>query len=192
MEVLKAITSRRSVRDFTDQRVERATVAALIEAATHAPSAVNQQPWAFAVVQDKLLLKSYSDRAKLLIAKTLDLSSMPPQLRTMLADPTFNIFYNAGTLIVICAKPLGQHPDWDCCFAAQNLMLAAVGMQLGTCPIGFAWPLLEQSDVRAELKIAPEFIPVLPVIVGYPTATPPDVPRNVPEILSWIPASSSL
>lgn len=185
MDVQEAICKRRSVRDYTDQPINKATVIALIQAAAFAPSAVNHQPWAFAVVQDKILLKGYSDRAKVLCAKIMDLSPMSPQIRTMLADPAFNIFYNAGTLIIICAKPIGQHPDWDCCLAGQNLMLAAHGMGLGTCPIGFAWPLLEQPDVKRELKIAPEFTPVLPIIVGYPTKLPPAVPRNDPEILSW-------
>lgn len=176
MEVLEAIQIRRSVRAYTDQPIDKAMVTALMQAATMAPSAVNHQPWVFAVIQDKQLLKSYSDRAKALFAKTMDLSSMPPQIRTMLADRAFNIFYNSGTLIIICAKPIGQHPDWDCCLAGQNLMLAAVGMGLGTCPIGFAWPILEQPDVKQELKIAPEFMPVLPIIVGYPTEAPPAVP----------------
>ena len=63
---------------------------------------------------------------------------MPAELETMLADPAFNIFYNAGTLIVIFAKPIGQHPDWDCCLAAQNLMLAAHGMHLA--PARLVWP----------------------------------------------------
>jgi nitroreductase len=185
MEILEAIQARRSVRDYADRPVDRATVTALIQAAVLAPNAVNYQPWSFVIVQDSALLKSYSDRAKALCRKIMDLSSLPPGLLTMLTDPAFNIFYNAGTLIIICAKPIGQHPDWDCCLAGQNLMLAAVGMGLGTCPIGFAWPLLGEPDVKQELKIPPEFTSVLPIIIGYPTATPPAVPRNDAEILCW-------
>ncbi len=185
MDVKEAIFQRRSVREFTDQPVDRATVLVLIQAATQAPSAVNQQPWAFAVVQDKALLKGYSDRAKSLLGRAAGQGALDPELKEMLADPVFNIFYNAGTLIVICAKPVGQHPDWDCCLAGQNLMLAALGMGLGTCPIGLAWPLLEEPDVRRDLKMPPEYVPVLPIIVGYPSQPPPPVPRNAPEVLCW-------
>jgi len=185
MDVKEAIFQRRSVREFTDQPVDRTTVLALLQAATQAPSAVNHQPWAFAVIQDKMLLRGYSDRAKSLFGRTADQGSLVPELKEMLADPAFNIFYNAGTLIVICAKPIGQHPDWDCCLAGQNLMLAAHGMGLGTCPIGFAWPLLEGPDVKRDLKMLPEYIPVLPIIVGYPSKPPPPVPRNALEILCW-------
>jgi len=185
MDVKEVIIQRRSVREFTDQPVDRATVMALIQAATHAPSAVNHQPWVFAVIQDKQLLQTYSDRAKSLFARNADLSSLVPQLKERLADPAFNIFYNAATLIVIYAKPIGEHPDWDCCLAGQNLMLAAHAMGLGTCPIGFAWPVLEQPDVKRDLKIPPDFVPVLPIIVGYASKPPPSVPRKDPEVLCW-------
>jgi len=88
-----------------------------------APSAMNLLPWAFVVVQDRKLLKEFSDRSKDLIAK----ADKTAKLKERLTDPEFNIFYNAGTLIVICAKPARQHPDWDCCLAAQNLMLVTCG-----------------------------------------------------------------
>lgn len=186
MNVKEAIYGRRSVRDYTDQPVAKATVEELLHAAVQAPSAINQQPWAFAVIQDKALLRNYSDRAKDLMAKTMHLELMALELREMLADRAFNIFYNAGTLIVIFAKPIGAHPDWDCCLAGQNLMLTAYGMGLATCPIGFAWSLFESDHVKEELGIPAEFRPILPIIVGYPKElAPPPVSRKEPEILCW-------
>ncbi|MFX8160667.1 nitroreductase family protein, partial [Acinetobacter baumannii] len=50
----------------------------------------------------------------------------------------FNVFYNAGTLIVIYGKPMGPFVVADCWLAAENLMLAACAMGLGTCVIGLA------------------------------------------------------
>lgn len=185
MDIKKAIYGRRSVREFMDQPVEKASVQVLIQATIQAPSAVNHQPWAFVVIQDKALLRNYSDRVKALLAQTMDINLIALELKETLADRAFNIFYNAGTLIIICAKPIGQHPDWDCCLAGQNLMLAAHGMGLGTCPIGFAWPLLERLDFKEELKIAPDYRPILPIIVGYPSKPTPAVPRTEPDILCW-------
>ncbi|HZZ79740.1 MAG TPA: nitroreductase [Gemmataceae bacterium] len=185
MNVHEAIYSRRSVRDYTDQPVLKATVEELIHAAIQAPSAINQQPWTFAVIQDKSLLRSFSDRAKDLMAKTMHLEFLALELREMLSDRAFNIFYNAGTLIVVFAKPVGAHPDWDCCLASQNLMLAAHDMGLATCPIGFAWSLFESNDVKEELGIPAEYRPILPIIVGYPKQPPPPVSRKEPEIHCW-------
>jgi nitroreductase len=185
MQLQEAIHGRRAIRDYMDQPVDRATVTTLIQTAIQAPSAINQQPWAFAVVQDKAMLKEYSDRAKMLCAETIDTKSMPKELKAMLSDPSFNVFYNSGTLIVVWAKPIGQHPDWDCCLAAENLMLAAHDMGLGTCPIGLAWPLLEQSDVKNELNVPFDYMPVMPIIVGYPRKPALSVERTEPEIRCW-------
>jgi nitroreductase len=185
MQVKEAVHGRRAVRDYTDQPVEKVAVTALVQAAIQAPSAINQQPWAFVVIQDKALLKVYSDRAKVRCAETMKTGSMPEELKAMLSDPSFNIFYNSGTLIVIWAKPIGQHPDWDCCLAAENLMLAAHDIGLGTCPIGLAWPLLEQPEVKNELNVPFDYVPVMPMLVGYPRKPAPSVERNEPEIRCW-------
>ncbi len=185
MELKDAIERRRAVRDYTERVVDKSTVQALIGAAIQAPSAINLQPWAFVVIQDKPLLKRYSDRAKVLVRGTMDLTAAPAEINQILSDPAFNIFYNAGTLIVIYARPAGEHPDWDCCLAAQNLMLAAEDMGLATCPIGFAWSLLEQADVKQELKVPPDYVPVMPIIVGYPRQPTEPTPRKEPEILCW-------
>ncbi len=96
MQLKDAIQRRRAVRDYTEQVVDRPTVQALIRAAIQAPSAINVQPWAFVVIQDRPLLKRFSDRAKVLVRETMDLSAAPEELGQMLSDPAFNIFYNVG------------------------------------------------------------------------------------------------
>ena len=57
-----------------------------------APSAMNFQPWAFVVVQNRNLLKEFSDRSKDLSAK----ADKPAKLKERHTDPEFNIFYNAA------------------------------------------------------------------------------------------------
>jgi nitroreductase len=187
VEALETIYGRRSIRHYTKRLVSNDEVLTLLRAAAQAPSAVNLQPWAFSVVQDEARLRRWSDRAKDLTLHALGGPPLPDELRLRLADPEFNIFYDAGTLIVICAKPLGQHPDWDCCLAAQNLMLAAHAMGLGTCVVGLAWGLFERGDVKAELGVPQEYRPTLPIVVGYPAGDePPMVPaRREPEVLKW-------
>lgn len=185
MEIQEAIYSRRSVRDFTDEPVARSIVNKLLEAAVQAPSAMNEQPWTFVVIQNKALLQSYSNRAKTLFLETMKHDPKLPELKEMLTNPSFNVFYNSGTLIVIFAKPLGRHPDWDCCFAAQTLMLAALGRGLGTCPIGLVWPLFEDDEIKQELNVPKPYRVVLPISVGYPQHPVDPVARAEPEILCW-------
>jgi nitroreductase len=185
MDLMDAIYSRRSVRFYTDQPVEKPVVEALLQAAVQAPSALNQQPWAFAVIQDRKLLAQYSNRVKAHVLKTLKQQSPLYNHREELANPEYNVFYGAGTLIIVCAKPEGVHAEEDCSLAAQNLMLAAHATGLGTCPIGFAQPWLNLGRTTRTLVIPLNYMVVFPVIVGYPKGDQPPVARRVPEIVVW-------
>jgi len=99
--------------------------------------------------------------------------------------PDFHVFYNAGTLIVICNKFQGPFGKADCWLAAENLMLAACAKGLGTCVIGFAVSALNTPEWKAELKIPAEMTAVAPIIVGVPASETPPVPRKPPEIVAW-------
>jgi nitroreductase len=101
------------------------------------------------------------------------------------ASQEFNIFYDAGTLVVICAKPMGPFVAADCWLAAENLMLAACAMGLGTCVIGSAVPALNTPAVKAELGIPAEYSAVAPIIVGGPSGETRPTARREPEILAW-------
>jgi nitroreductase len=185
MEIGDAIFNRRAVRDYTDRAVEPARIEQLLAAAVQAPSAMNQQPWAFGVFLGKERLRGYSDRAKAHLLATLHpMFDVHPRSQ-LYAEPDFNIFYNAGTLLVIYATHGRLQPEEDCCLAAQNLMLAAVGFGLGTCPIGFARPWLNLPENKTELDIPPDCTAIFPVIVGYPAGKTNPVPRRDPVILSW-------
>ncbi len=185
LNLMDAIENRRSVRTYTDKKVDRAALEKLFAAAVMAPSASNSQPWAFAVIQDAALLKEYSDRAKSHLLAGIGPDSPLAKYRAMLANPGFNIFYNAGTLVIVYAKPGGPESRGDCCLAAQNLMLAAHGHGLGTCWIGFARPFLDLPETKSALGVPAEYAVVAPIIVGYPQGRIPQLTRDEPQILFW-------
>ena len=64
-------------------------------------------------------------------------------------------------------------------------MLAARGVGLGTCWIGFAQGWLGTSEGKALLELPATYLPIAPIIVGHPKTVPPPVPRKEPEI-RWI------
>lgn len=155
----------------------------LSQAVVQAPSAMNLQSWSFVVLKDKELLQAtYSDCAKQLCADAFKMQAKKHSLKEMLSDPAFNVMYNSGTLIVICAQRVGQHPDGDCCLDAENLMLAAHDSGLGTCPIGLAWPPFKQADVKNELNVPGDFLAGMPIIVCYPRRPSPPVDRKEPDV----------
>jgi nitroreductase len=62
--IFEAILARRSVRAYALDEISRSTVQTLLEAAVRAPTAMHEESWAFAVAQDRQILKQLSDRAK--------------------------------------------------------------------------------------------------------------------------------
>ena len=185
MELMDAIYHRRAVRHYTEQPVPKTAVMALLQAAVQAPSAVNQQPWAFAVIRGRKRLDRYSERARQHMLATLPQSLALHGRSDVLTNPSYNVFHHAGTLIAIYAKPARFDPTEDCCLAAQNLMLAAHGMGLGSCPIGFVRPWLNLEEIKAELGIPLNYSAVMPMVIGWPAGPMAPVPRNEPEIASW-------
>ena len=179
-----SIHAARSAR-YTDDPIPRPVLAQLIEAAIQAPSAVNEQPWLFTVVQDRALLAGISHESKAHMLRQPPTSFAPLHLRRMLEEPSFDIFYHAPALIVISSANCGPWAVKNCSLTAENLMLSACEAGLGSCWIGFAQSWLATSAGKAALDLPPTSQPVAPIIVGRAQPTPPAVPRNAPAI-RWI------
>jgi len=187
MSVRDAIYHRRAVRDYTPRTIDPAVIRTLLDAAVHAPTAMHEEPWSFAVIQDKSVLNRLSDSAKERVRSEVQGSDSHHAKHSLelVNAPDFHVFYNAGTLIVIYSKFPGPFVVADCWLAAENLMLAACAKGLGTCVIGFAVSALNSAEWKAELKIPAEMTVIAPIIVGVPAGATPPVPRKQPEILTW-------
>jgi len=187
MELLQAIASRRAVRSYAATPVEKATLQRLLEVAVQAPSAMNAQPWAFGVLQGVELLRGYSDRAKAVCLTLMDDVPALRNYRRVLSDPASNIFHDASALVCIYAKPAPwPHPENDCALAAQNLMLAAHGLGLGSCWVGFAQWLFDSPELKMELGVPAECQSVAQLVIGYPKGSlPAPTSREAPEVLFW-------
>ncbi len=183
---LALLYDRSSTRAYCYDDLSRDTVESLLEAGVRAPTALHQEPWSFVVIQDRDLLQRISDAAKPLFSKQLERVSVPKDMAAHpFLDPHFNIFYDAGVLIVVCADPSLPFIEADCWLAAENIMLAACAMDLGSCAIGSALPALNLPEIKAELDIPEQFSAVAALIVGIPKTKPTPSRRNPPRILSW-------
>ena len=92
MEVLQAISSRRSHRGYTPEQIPEEILDKILTAALESPSARNRQPWHFSVCQDAGLIQEVHDEA----ARVMGKGGSP-----RFADPHFQIFYHAPTVIFI-------------------------------------------------------------------------------------------
>ncbi len=184
MDLTDAIMSRRSVREYTTDPVGEPTIRRLIDAAVHAPNAVNQQPWTFTVVRDQNVLDRVSQAAKVHMQ-----ANMPAGVHSarfpMLADRNFQIFDHAPVLILISAAAAGPWIVEDCALAAENLMLVACAAGLGSCWIGFAQSYLNTPEGKQALGLPTSTVSVAPIIVGHPKGPATAVARKEPEI-RWV------
>ncbi len=183
-ETLATIARRRSVRGFDGRPVAPALVDALIEAANHAPSAHNSQSWRFLVLgpeKKRELAALVSARSQEFPRPTNVLLRMAA--RTIASAPVVVAVANTGELIRHGAElfPIDGEQNRDffrtmeiqgSAAAAQNLLLAATSLGLGSVWLGILY--LMKGDVL-ELLGEPqgEFMAVIPVGYGsVPTKGP--------------------
>jgi nitroreductase len=188
-DVLINIYTRRSVRDYKPDDVPDEILKELINAGTYAPSAVNRQPWRFVVIKDRDMISRLSARAKKTLLEHAE-KATDPHVKQMLGAmrmPEFNIFYNAPVLVLIFAAPDAYSPEYDCALAAENMMLAARSLGIGSCWIGFGMPLGSDKEVLDELKVPANHKLMAPLIFGYPVKDLQTAPkRNEDVVLNWV------
>ncbi len=186
MDIKEAIYTRRSIRAYQDKPVEKALIEQCIDAAVQAPTAMNGQPWAFAVIQDKTMLKELSDETKAFLLGMMDKMPAMERYRENLENPDYSVFYNAPALVIICSKPdSGPAPVIDSALAAENLMLMARSLGLGSCWIGFSGMYLGTDDARRKYGIPEGYGVQAPIVLGYPDSEFSRMDRNPTEIIYW-------
>ncbi len=187
-DVFQTILARRSIRSFTRQEVTHKTIMTLLTGAVRAPAVMHEEPCAFVVIQDRQLLQTLSDH-------TMPLLNARPEIYDVRIQswghPGFNLFHDADTLIVICTRSTGPFAEANCWLAAENLILAACGMSLGTCIIGAALPAMKTPELKPEFGIPDQFEAVVPIVLGWPKGDPSHVPRKSPVILNMISSQAS-
>lgn len=152
MQILEAIFNRRSIRRFSVvKKVEKDKVETLLKAAMSAPSAGNQQPWVFVVIDDESTLREI------------------PSIH-----PYGAMFSQAPLGIVVCADPSkekhkGYWPQ-DCAAAVQNILLATQALGLEAVWCGLYPNEKPEAAVKELLKIPAEIRAMALIAIGYSDA----------------------
>lgn len=187
MTFTELLKNRRAIRDFQDKKVPLKIVEEILQESTLAPSASNNQPCRFSVVQCKNTIKALSDESK---ANLLDdfakkKTSLDPGYVDVLKDKNFNVFYNAPCVIYISGSKSVGSLDFDCALMASYIMFSAVERGLGSCWIHLG-SYIRDPQSRALLGIPDGCRIVAPIIIGYPKDIPAASERNAPQILKII------
>lgn len=187
--VFKNIYSRRAVREYKPDEVPDEVLKELIRAGTYAPSALDEQPCRFVVIKNRELMKKLSDRAKDLWLESVkgQTGEETEELIKLVSDPQFNIFYDAPVLVLIFTRPGADSPEFDCALAAENMMLGARSLDIGSCWIGLASPLGSDRELLKEIGVPEGHRLMSQLIFGYPVKKEIMAPgRNKDVILNWI------
>jgi nitroreductase len=196
-DVLNNIYSRRSVRSYTDQPVAEGDLKEIVRAGFYAPNGMNVQALRFVIVTNPEAMLRYGTVAKEMsrkhFQKVADSISDPAKkegvmrLVNNLGNPSFNIFYNARALVLVFTAPHALTPNEDGSLAAENMMLAASSLGIGSCWIGFAMPLGQSPEIMGELDVPVDHKLIAPIIFGYPKKVDmaPSQRMEVP-IIKWV------
>jgi nitroreductase len=160
-QLMDIIKKRISIRAYKDQPLPAETVAALLEAAKYAPTARNLQQLEYKVITNKELIGQASASIGKVVAK--EMPSMPDRP---------NFFYNAPLLIIIAGPRENHWISSDAALAAQNIMLYACSLNLGSCFIGMAKIIEQDKAILKKLNIKEDQIVVAAVVCGYPDEKP--------------------
>ena len=176
-DVIEAIEARRSIRAYKDTPVEREKLQLLAECGVKAPSAMNRQEWELRVVDSK----AWIDECTATYLKAVEGTDKAKYMLT----PTFkNIFRNAPAVIFVAA-PEGVFAGENVGCLAQNIMLAATELGLGTCFLGsvqmmFAEPTM--GKYTEMLDFSDGYRLRYALAVGYPDETPEAKERDLSKI----------
>ncbi len=115
-DIIEVIKTRRSVRRYKKENIPRATVMEILEAGRWAPSSSNNQPWRFVVIDDENTIQKITSESMAF---------------------GINLFIRyAPLIIVIYSFEKHRWVDLDCGICAENMMLEAHSLGVGSCFIG--------------------------------------------------------
>ena len=171
-QTIAQLMERKSVRVFTDRPIAPEAVSAILEAAVNAPTAGNQQLYTIINVTDPKLKEQLSESCdhQPFIAKA-------PLVLVFCADcrKWYNAFLAYG-----CAPRKPGVGDLmlavsDTNIAAQNAVVAAQSLGIGSCYIG---DIMENAEQQRQLLNLPEYVfPAAMLVFGYPTAEQMERPK---------------
>ena len=144
---IENILNRKSVRKYSEQKVEQEKIDTILKCGMAAPSAMNKQPWEILVVTDKEKLEKIAEIA-----------------------PNASYSKNSQITMIVCGDKTVSDKFWeqDCCAVTENILLAAEALELGAvwCAV---YPFDEKVAAIQNLFGLPEnIIPLNIIPMGYP------------------------
>jgi nitroreductase len=171
-DLFETVLSQRACRSFRADEVPDEAVERALEAATHAPSAENRQPWVFVVVREaptreaigRLMLQAWEGGGRAFSERRLT-----PRLLTEVDEGVRGSLAAAPVMVVVCGDHERGLPETLASSvypAVQNLLLAAGALGLGSAMTTIA--TTSPAELAALLSLPDHVVPMAVVPLGWP------------------------
>lgn len=172
--VIETILSRRSIRKYKPQPVNRDTMQIILNCGINAPNGQNKQSWAIRVVDNPEFIDGLTEIYK----KERPNATNYPDFK--------NMFRNASTVVFIANDTTYDLSPIDCGLLGENMILSAWSMGIGSCCLGGPTRFITSSPAAAEylkkLNIPENYQLLYCIAFGYPDESPAAKPRNTAKI----------
>jgi nitroreductase len=159
-KLLEFFYKRRSIRSYLKKPVSRDMIDDLLKAGMAAPTAHNCQPWIFIVVDDPSIKAALSE-----------------------TSPFASYIKKAPYVIVVAGRRDNSWAMFDCAVAAENMLLAATHMGLGSVFCGIdeeRW-----QGAKKILNVNEDYMGVCYLPIGYPAKEKPGYTKYNPSNIYW-------
>ena len=178
-DIFEVIKNRRSVRSYKDEQIDDEAIEKILEAAIMAPTARGEAPWHFTVVQNKEVLQDINDSVRSILSNSGD------ELLEAIAESGVNVMHNAPTVVFVSAKSDATNMQADCSAAIQNMLLAAEGLDIGSCWLGLVAIYFSVEENLKKLHIPEGYTPLYGVALGYKVEPNEPNPRS-DVFVNWL------
>ena len=167
--VIENIMTRRSIRDYKSEPVCREQMAKVMECGIYAPSAMNSQGWAVRLVDAPDFIEGVTNIAV----------AQRPEIKEQ--EGFRNIFRNAPTVAFIAIPEESYSGEFDSGLLAQNMMLSAWSMGIGSCCLGSVIPTMNSEEAKPyleRLNLPEGYKLMIAIGFGYPEGDIPVAPER--------------
>lgn len=191
MMIDELFRKRRSIRRYNDNPVSRDLINELLNAARHAPSATNRQPWRFIVIKDEdiknhleeAVMQPFVTQAPVIIVCCIDRKAFTKDMVKKRIEELVNAeVVNREVADMLYERKMPETTEeagipvsayMDMGIAIEHIVLRAASLGLGSCWVRM-FNIARLSEI---LKLSSEIIPVALLPLGYADETPPPRPR---------------
>jgi len=190
-EFVKMITTRRTIRRFQKRQIDENVLDQILTAGLYAPSGGNNQRSRIVVCQNPQINETLGKLSRYMQFKEYPEGYTPPVVSaeqpSIRDDVTIlDGFYGAPTVLTIFA--LKKNPR-DAYFVAENVMLAAHALGVGSCFVCRTEEVFDTDygrELMARWGIEEDLVPVGNVCLGYREGPVPKHKERKPNRIKYV------